>query len=242
MKTASLLKIFIVIGIIYLLILLSGNEYTAWFLKPILLPSLLFAVVASEKFPSKKILLSALAFSWFGDVVLMFADKGDSSVSEQAKQIYFIIGLVLFLIAHILYIFLFAKQEKANAKSQPLWFYLGVLCIIGYLFAMLFVLYPTLADLKIPVTVYAVVISTMLLMTVKGFFEWREPANYYILAGAICFITSDSLLAFDKFYQPIPLAAFNIMSTYLTAQFGITFGILVLNKKQHPVLSENAAI
>lgn len=233
MKTASLLKVFIAIGLIYLLILLSGNDDTAWFLKPILLPSLFFTIIASKKFPSKKVLLSALAFSWFGDVVLMFADKG---------EMYFIIGLVLFLTAHILYIFLFLKQEKTKVNSQKLWFYLGVLCIIGYLFAMLFVLYPTLGGLKIPVTVYAIVISTMLLMTVKGFFEWKEPANYYILAGAFCFVTSDSLLAFDKFYEPLPLASFNIMSTYLTAQFLITFGILVLNKKQHPVLSENAAI
>jgi len=223
MKTAALLKTYIAIALIYLALLLFGSDDLAWFLKPLLLPSLIAAVAASEKFPSKGLLLFALLFSWFGDIVLLFAAKG---------EIYFIAGLVLFLSAHILYIVLFGKQPKVRSNKQKPWLFLGVLCIVGYLFSMLYVLFPNLGGLKIPVTVYAVVISTMLLMSVKGFFEWKSPANYYILVGAVCFIASDSLLAFDKFYKAIPLSSFNIMSTYLAAQFFIAFGILQMAKKQ----------
>jgi len=232
MKTAALLKIFIAVGLLYLALLLLGNEDTAWFMKPILLPSLLAAVAASEKFKTKNLLISALLFSWFGDIVLMFAYKG---------ELYFICGLVLFLIAHVLYIFLFRKQHKSHITNKA-WLSIGLIGVIGYLFAMLLVLYPTLGDLKIPVTVYAAVISTMLFLTIKGLMSWKSPASYYIFAGAICFVISDSLLAFDKFYSPIPMPSFNIMSTYLAAQFLIAFGILVLNKKQHAVLTDNAAI
>lgn len=233
MKTAALLKTFIAIGFIYLTLLLLGNEDTAWFMKPILLPSLIAGVAASSKFPTKNILLFALLFSWLGDIVLMFADK---------HEWYFIIGLVLFLTAHVGYIALFVKQKKTQKTNSSIWFYIGLIAVVGYLFGMLFVLYPTLGELKIPVTVYAIVISTMLLMTIKGLFAWQSPASYYIFAGAVCFVTSDSLLAFDKFHAPISMPSFNIMSTYLAAQFLITFGILVLNKKQHAVLSDNAAI
>jgi uncharacterized membrane protein YhhN len=233
MKTAVLLKIFIAVGLSYLMLLLLGNEDIAWFMKPTLLPLLIAGVAASQKFPTKNTLLLALLFSWLGDIVLMFANKG---------ELYFIIGLVLFLTAHILYIVLFNKQQKIQNSKDKTWLYIGLVSVIGYLFGMLFVLYPTLGGLKIPVTIYAIVISTMLLMTIKGLTAWKSPANYYIFAGAICFVTSDSLLAFDKFYTPIPMPSFNIMSTYLVAQFLIAFGILVLNKKQHAVLSNNAAI
>ena len=232
MKTAALLKIFIAVALMYLALLLIDEE-TAWYMKPLLLPSMIVAVVASEKFPTKKLLISALLFSWFGDVVLMFASKG---------EMYFIVGLVLFLTAHVLYIFLFQKQYKSRHPANKMWLYIGLIGVAGYLFAMLFVLYPTLGGLKIPVTVYAFVISVMLLMTISGLMSWESPAKYYIFAGAFCFVTSDSLLAFDKFYQPLPMPSFNIMSTYLAAQFLITFGILIQNKKQHAVLSDNAAI
>lgn len=232
MKTAALLKIYIVVGFIYLTLLLLGNDAGAWFIKPVLLPSLIAAVAASQKFPTKNLLLSALLFSWLGDIVLMFADKGEG---------FFIIGLVLFLTAHVLYIVLFRKQQKKEYQNNTL-IYIGLIGILCYLFGMLCVLFPTLGDLKIAVTIYAVVISTMLFMAFKGLMAWTKPAGYYIFAGAVCFVVSDSLLAFDKFHNPIPLASFNIMSTYLAAQFLIAFGILVLNKKQHAVLSDNAAI
>ena len=233
MKTAALLKIFIAIAFIYLALLFFSGEDSAWFMKPLLLPAMMSGVLASEKFPTKNLLIWALVFSWFGDVVLMFADKG---------QLFFIIGLLLFLTAHMIYILLFNKQQKTQNSSNNSGLYIGVVFIVGYLFIMLFVLYPKLGGLKIPVTVYAMVISMMLFMALKGFFGWQNPANYYVLTGAICFVVSDSLLAFNKFYEPIQLATFNIMSTYLLAQFLIVFGLLVLNKKQHSVLSENAAI
>lgn len=233
MKTAALLKIFIAIAFIYLALLFFSGEDSAWFMKPLLLPAMMSGVLASEKFPTKNLLIWALVFSWFGDVVLMFADKG---------ELFFIIGLLLFLTAHMIYILLFNKQQKTQNSSNNSGLYIGVVFIVGYLFVMLFVLYPKLGGLKIPVTVYAMVISMMLFMALKGFFGWQNPANYYVLTGAICFVVSDSLLAFNKFYEPIQLATFNIMSTYLLAQFLIVFGLLVLNKKQHSVLSENAAI
>lgn len=229
MKTAALLKIYIISALIYLPMLIFAEDWS-WFAKPLLLPSLIGAISASEKFATKNLLLWAVVISWFGDIVLMFASKG---------EIFFIIGLVLFLTAHMLYILLFNKQPKTNSGSFP---WLATMLIIGYLFAMLYVLFPTLGTLKIPVTVYAFVISTMLWTAAKGIPQWKKPANYYILAGALFFVLSDSLLAFDKFHAPIPFASFNIMSTYLAAQFLIIFGILVLNKKQHAVLTDNAAI
>lgn len=91
---------------------------------------------------------------------------------------------------------------------------------------------PNLGELLLPVFVYAMTISIMLLFALKGFLNWHKPANTYILIGAIIFVASDSILAFDKFYAAIQYSTFLIMSTYLTAQYLIVIGILKLNKKK----------
>lgn len=222
MKNVSILKIYVVFSLIYLFILLSGNESLDAFLKPFLIPLLGFAVYVSEKFSSKNMLLTALLFSWIGDVVLIFADKG---------ELYFILGLVSFLISHILYCMLFSKQIKFEAKKNKVVFVLGVLLIAMYLIGMLAVLVPSLGDLKIPVIVYASVISMMLLFAFNGFLVWGRSGNRSVFVGAIVFVMSDSILAINKFYTPVERSSFFIMLTYLVAQYLIVLGILKLNSK-----------
>lgn len=223
MRSTLSFKAYIAISFVYLLLIILGKEDISWFLKPFLIPFLFLAVYSCGDFPSKKFLLTALIFSWIGDVVLLFADKG---------EIYFITGLVSFLLSHIAYIILFSKQLRINSNRNKAVFWAGTTAIIVYLMVMLSVLLPSLGDLKIPVIVYAIILSTMLLFAFKGYLKWNSPANIYILLGAIIFVSSDSIMAFDKFYEPIKFSSLLIMSTYITAQYLIVVGILKLNKKK----------
>jgi uncharacterized membrane protein YhhN len=223
MKNTLLLKSYIALSVIYLLIILLGHESIAWYIKPFLIPFLLLGVYFHSDFPSKKFLLTALTFSWFGDIILLFADR---------DEMYFIIGLIAFLLSHITYILLFNKQIKPKNTKNKAVFWMGVTAIIMYLIVMIAMLLPSLGDLTIPVFVYALVISTMLLFAFKGFLIWKTPANWYILTGAVIFVSSDSILAFNKFYKPLVLSSFLIMLTYLVAQYLIVSGILKLNQKK----------
>jgi uncharacterized membrane protein YhhN len=223
MKNTLLLKSYIALSVIYLLIILLGHESIAWYIKPFLIPFLLLGVYFHSDFPSKKFLLTALTFSWFGDIILLFADR---------DEMYFIIGLIAFLLSHITYILLFNKQIKPKNTKNKAVFWMGVTAIIMYLIVMIAMLLPSLGDLTIPVFVYALVISTMLLFAFKGFLIWKTPANWYILTGAVIFVSSDSILAFNKFYKPVVLSSFLIMLTYLVAQYLIVSGILKLNQKK----------
>ncbi|MFV8332479.1 lysoplasmalogenase [Flavobacterium sp. GSP14] len=222
MKSNTILKIFIGLCLVYHLLILLGKDEIAWFLKPFLLPFLLLAVHFHKKFGTKNILLAALTMSWIGDIILLFADKG---------ELYFIAGLIAFLISHVCYIILFSKQLKVYLKKSKFLYWVGVTAITMYLIAVMLVLLPSLGDLKIPVFVYALTISIMLLFAFKGYLNWHRPSNGHILIGAIVFVASDSILAFDKFYAPLQHSALLIMSTYLVAQFLIVVGILELNKK-----------
>ncbi|CAN1518901.1 COG3714 Predicted membrane protein [Flavobacteriaceae bacterium] len=220
MKTPLLLKTYIGFCIIYLSILFLNIEGFDLYLKPLILPILMVIVAFSENFPTKKILLTALLFSWIGDIILLFADKG---------ELYFIFGLVSFLVSHLVYIVLFNKQQTTRENDNKAQFWLGVFLILGYFTIMIFTLFPKLGPLKIPVLVYAIVITTMLFFAFKGSLKWSIPANKYIFIGAIVFVSSDSVLAFNKFYTPIEHASFYIMATYCLAQYLIVKGILKLN-------------
>lgn len=216
-------KSFIGFSLVYLLLILLGWETIAWFFKPFLLPFLILHVFLQEPFITKKILLTALTLSWIGDIILMFADKG---------ELYFIAGLIAFLLSHISYIILFNKQLKIYLNKSKIIFWVGVTVIVIYLIVIMLLLLPSLGDLKIPVLLYALTISIMLLFALKGFLNWQKPANSYILIGATVFVASDSVLAFDKFYAPLQYGSFLIMATYLLAQYLIVVGILKLNKKK----------
>lgn len=222
MKNNVLLRSYIVFSVFYLCLILVGQDDIAWFLKPLPLPLLLVSVYNFDKFPTKSWLFNALVFSWIGDIILMFTPKG---------ELYFILGLISFLISHILYILLFLKQSNTTAYRKNIIFWIAFILILMYLKNMLGFLYPKLGDLKIPVTIYALTISTMLLMALKGYFSWRKPENITILFGAIFFVMSDSILAINKFYEPLPYANFMIMLTYLIAQCAIVIGIENLNRK-----------
>ncbi|HKO76414.1 MAG TPA: lysoplasmalogenase [Flavobacterium sp.] len=220
MQSSLLLKTYIGFTIIYLGILFLNLEGFDIYMKPILLPILMAPVIVSENFPTKKILLTALTFSWIGDIILLFSDKG---------ELYFIFGLVAFLISHLVYIVLFNKQQNTRTNNNKALFRIGVLAILAYFVFMINTLFPKLGPLKIPVLVYAIVITTMLFFAFKGSLKWPIPANNYILIGAIVFVSSDSILAFNKFYTSINHASFYIMATYCMAQYLIVSGILKLN-------------
>jgi uncharacterized membrane protein YhhN len=208
-----------VISLIYLLLLLIGQENISWFLKPMLVLALLFSVHNSTDFKTKNWLIWALFCSWIGDIVLLFADQ---------NELYFIVGLFFFLVAHLLLIVLFIKQK--SVAQNKIYLGLGIFLVMLYLVSFLYVLTPKLGSLKLPVTIYAVTIGLMLIQAIKGFVTWQNKNKKLVLFGATFFVLSDSILALNKFYSPLPHAAFFTMLTYILAQYLITLGIIKLNQ------------
>ena len=86
-------------------------------------------------------------------------------------------------------------------------------------------LFAHLGDMKIPVLIYGAVISIMLFIAMHFFFI-KKPGSTLIVVGALLFITSDSLLAINKFYNSFTNAGMYIMLTYAFAQYYIVKGII----------------
>ncbi|MEO8765964.1 MAG: lysoplasmalogenase [Ginsengibacter sp.] len=207
----KLLTVFILVSACYITAIALNIEALVFYVKPLLMLPLLIGVSVSTNFRYKYILVIALAFSWAGDILLLFVFK---------NEVYFILGLIAFLFAHISYIILFNKElNKANGKIDLK--KASLIPITIYLVTLLSVLVPHLGSLTFPVILYAVVICAMLYMACVLGSHWSKPYSGLLISGAISFILSDSILAFDKFYHSLPLAGILIMSTYLYAQWAL---------------------
>jgi uncharacterized membrane protein YhhN len=185
--------------------------------KPLIVILLFIYCIQSVKGKVKPIsfLLTALSFSLAGDIFLLFDSKNPNL---------FIFGLASFLIAHIFFILLFFQIKKANQPLRKPYWWLVLLVFIYTIFLFLF-LNPSLGSLKIPVLIYASVLSMMFLSGAHAF-DISQAAGKLCIAGAGLFVISDSLLAINKFYQPFAFAGLLVMLTYSLAQLFIVLGVL----------------
>lgn len=187
------------------------NAYT----KPFLMPLLIFYIyryAAGHITLPRLLLVGALIFSWIGDLLLM--GDGDR---------YFIGGLGAFLFAQISYAVILYRSVNHRPKLSIV--FLIPLLIYGVVL-LLFIL-PNAGEMGIAIVVYAAAILSMVYMALLRTGLTSKGSYYYALAGALLFIVSDSLIAFDKFYFPIEMKGVWIMSTYITAQLLLVRGILL---------------
>jgi len=215
-KITIVFFIFVAIEIVGII---TGIQLVYNIAKPLLLPILMGLLLLNTNTTTtgRILILTALIFSWLGDVFLMLDDP---------KGVFFIAGLSCFLITHIFYIIYFLGIRSATVsllKKQPLL----LLLVCGYGITLIWFLFPQLGSLLIPVTVYALVICTMLLCSLQVYFKVNKPANDMFVFGAMLFVLSDSLLAINKFLEPLPYSGISIMLTYCAAQYFIVSGYII---------------
>lgn len=183
--------------------------------KPLLMPVLaIYFVFELKGYQSdfKKWIFLALLFSWGGDVLLMFQEK---------QSIFFLLGLSSFLLAHIFYIIFFHRVRlQESIKGNP-WL---LIIVVIYYSALISWLSPYLGDMKMPVRIYGIVISFMLMLAMHMLFLRTKTAGNRMMAGALLFVISDSVLAINKFYQAFEMAGVIIMLTYGLAQLLLVQG------------------
>lgn len=156
--------------------------------------------------------IAALAFSWAGDVMLMFKEDYSSA---------FLCGLGAFLIAHC---FLIVAYRIGNNKHFQLSFFYFV-PVFGYGIVLYSVLAPHLGTMLIPVAVYSVVLLSMLIAALERGARASVQSFRWVLAGAVCFVMSDSILAWQSFVQQSVFARVSLMALYIAAQYAIAQGM-----------------
>ncbi len=175
-----------------------------------------FMASSAKGLPLRYFIAAALFFSWLGDVCLLMEAKNPG---------WFMAGLASFLLAHIIYILFFLQLRKKQPLPKPLNIFVVALVAV-YAVSLFIFLYPHIGNLKLPVGIYAITISTMLVTAVHAFNKYNSPAARCCITGAALFVMSDSLLAVNKFYCSFTGAGIIIMLTYALAQFAIVKGSL----------------
>ncbi len=159
-------------------------------------------------------LLIGLIFCLIGDVCLALP-----------QQSAFKGGLVAFLIGHIFYIFSFSFLIPT-----PYWISSGILIFLGTSTFIFFWLRPHLKSLLIPVLIYIVVITVMVIGAWAVFwkFSFRISGRALVLAGALCFYFSDVFVARDKFIKEEYMNRLLGLPLYYAGQFMLAFSVGLL--------------
>jgi uncharacterized membrane protein YhhN len=170
-----------------------------------------------------------LGFALAGDVLLMLQGNNAS---------FFIFGLIAFLLCHVFYIAAFNVDRTANPATKNPFFLWAIIVFAVFCAALFFYLQPHLGALQYPVLVYAIIISSMAVMAVSRYGKVNLFSFEIIFYGALFFLFSDSMLAYNKFVEPLPHAGVIIMSSYMLAQYLIVYGTVARKQNNAHVAAE----
>ena len=215
--------LYILIGITEVAAECTQHGMIRYITKPLLMPALVaFYILSLTGSPTRadRLMIAAWFFSWIGDIVLMLAgaDRG-----------YFLLGLVSFLVTHILFAIAFMMVRDRSAtpilKSKP-WI---LIPLMAYLAGLMSLVFPVLGiDMRIPVVIYAIVIGTMIVFALNRYKRVGDSSFALVFGGVLLFMFSDSLIAVNKFLcqGTLSMAGVGIMALYIAGQYLIARGML----------------
>lgn len=177
-------------------------------LKPLTMVVLIAAALALDPTSSEAriFMVAGLVCSLAGDVFLMLDEK------------YFLGGLVSFLLGHVMYVVGLLQLE---IEVSMLLFGVVLVLAASAVIGSRVVRGSGSIDrrLPVPVAVYMAVISLMVAVA----FGTAIPVA---IAGAVLFFTSDGVLGWNRFVEPIPYGRLVIMTTYHLGQIGLVLALV----------------
>ncbi len=215
--------IYFTIAAIHLLAILLQNHTGILLTKPLILLSLILSYGIQTKLKGSfhQLIALGLVLGWIGDLFLLFEEQ------------YFMYGLAAFLGGHILYTLAFCLDINRSDFFKQGKTYLISILILAYAILYVQLLNPFLGELQIPVMIYILAIG-IFYITASARGKITPKASYtWIVLGALLFVLSDSILAYNKFVENIQYGQLWTMLTYILAQYFIAQGaVLRVDKKR----------
>lgn len=196
METISLLAFFVFAGLDWVAVS-QENLSLEYVAKPAALAALIVFAATGNPHP---LLIAALCLGLLGDVYLMLPLD------------LFIAGLSAFLVGHLAYI----ADFHAPLGWRLVWF--AVMIAATYPVSRRLMKAITDGGLRIAVVVYMAVISFMAASAIAS-------GSFAAALGAILFVVSDALIAWDRFVAKKEWARVAIIVTYHLGQFGLVYAL-----------------
>jgi len=201
-----------VVSLVYLATLFFKEGLLQFILKGCLVPLILAVYITGANTILLTIVI-ALVLGWFGDILLL----------KTSNLLRFKLGLVCFLIGHILYIVTLVTYARP-LHLVPLLCSAAVFACYG---VNIFKIIKPPIEMKIPVIAYEIILLTMAVFALQFFLAQGAMLGAFVFIGSLCFVASDTMLTLLTFRKK-NLYVF-VMITYIAAQFLITYGFGLMN-------------
>ena len=189
--------------------------------KPVLMPFLALTAVAAAGSVERKeirLLVVALLLGCVGDIFLIYDGF-----------LFFVAGMVAFLSGHIFYMCLFGGKSWKGFTAKT---WIPAIIAMAALTAVLIIVIGVNGAMLVPMCVYGFALMLLIFSTLAGVFRFRTCTWWILLAGALLFTFSDSLIAIGTFNGDFPGREFLVMLTYIAAQTLLAVGAVRLSKEE----------
>jgi len=154
----------------------------------------------------RRAVATGLFMSLLGDVFLM--------LPKSVLGLGFELGLAAFLIAHLFFLRALTRDARLFGKPWPL----IVLLVVSV--GNMSVLWPNIgAALHVPVLAYMLCLVAMTAQAASRFLTLGTADSRLAAMGGVFFLISDTSLAYNKFYAPIPASPLIVLGTYYLALY-----------------------
>lgn len=198
----------LVTGVLHIVAEYKEDKAKVYLYKPLTMILVMAVAITAPQPVSlfyKGAIILGLILSLVGDIFLMLPGR------------LLLAGLMLFLIAHIVYIYAFGSVTHWAIPSP---WTLALLLIGGGIY---WLLAPHLREMKWPVVIYMAAILLMAWQALEMYTQVSTLWTLAALAGALLFVASDTALAFNEFRQKFAHAHTLVLGTYYVAQLLIAF-------------------
>ena len=217
----ALFVLALIIALLDWMAVARGHKRLEYFAKPGVMLALLAAIGFSSGFQRPMLWFSlGVIFSLAGDVFLML------------RRERFMAGLVAFLLAHVFYLAgLTSTAPQITLAGGIVAILVGLTGIQLYRAIRSGLVHSNQEQLKLPVMVYAIFISLMLLAAlltlVTSNEAWLPAAALLVSAGALLFYLSDTFLAWNRFVHPLRNARLRVIVPYHLGQALLILGAIL---------------
>ena len=205
-----LLLLIILSGMLHITGLYVKSASLKYIFKPLTTVLLIYLAISQggQSCSQYKILiLGGLGFSLAGDIFLMLPRQR------------FIAGLISFLVAHLFFISAFIGY------TGPFWNGYYLIPVLAYFVLFLVVLLRHTGKMRLPVLIYALVLLIFLWQAAGQYGFNPTTATAFGFLGALLFVLSDTLLAYNKFVKTLKWAPGVLMVLYWAALYFLALSI-----------------
>lgn len=199
-----------VAALVFLALLIPLHPYPGSFLiKAVPVSALALIALRNLRHRAGYLLFAGLVLSMVGDVAL-----------DLDRERFFLVGLASFLAAHLLYVASFLHGFAVSLRRLP---FVGLVVCYAVVLGVLLGNAP--CDELAPIIAYLTAISAMVISAIC-----IRRISPKLVAGAVVFMLSDTVIAVTKFMHPIPHSTIYNIGLYFVAQFLIVRGYINLHR------------